>query len=122
MHYKSCSRCGRIHDANEKCPIKSPRVYPKTEDRQLRNSWEWQKKSREIREKANYLCEVCKQEGKYTYDLLEVHHINKLKDHPEGLLDNLNLICLCNYHHRLADAGEIKKEYLLKLAKDREGV
>lgn len=119
-HYRACSRCGRIHDSNAMCP-KMPRVYPKTPDRQLRNTYDWQEKSKEIREKANYLCEVCRDRGEhYTYTTLEVHHIEKLKDHPTLLLDNYNLVCLCNMHHRQADAGELSKDYLKKLAQERE--
>ena len=57
----------------------------------------------------------------YTYDTLEVHHIQKLKDNEDGLLDNLNLICLCKHHHELADAGKIDAEHLRELARIREG-
>jgi len=95
-------------------------VYRDTKERQLRNTYDWQQKSIEIRERANYLCEVCRDKGIYNYNELEVHHISKIKDAPHLLLDNYNLICLCNEHHRAADSGEIDKEYLLRLAKIRE--
>lgn len=96
------------------------KIYKQTEERRMRNKNVWANKSREIRNKAKGLCEVCKAEGDLTYKLLEVHHIEKIKDNPTKWLDNDNLICLCNYHHRLADANEIDKEYLRKLAEARE--
>lgn len=73
-----------------------------------------------IREKANYLCEVCRDQGRLTYNDLEVHHIVKIKDDSNKLLDDYNLICLCVEHHKQADAGEIETDYLKRLAKDRE--
>lgn len=74
----------------------------------------------EIRDRAQYLCEVCRDQGTYTYKDIEVHHIAKVKDQPEKLLDNDNLICLCVEHHKLADDGKIDSEYLTRLAKARE--
>lgn len=115
--YKACSRCGRIHDFNHKCRVGVE--YKTKEDRELRNTNEWHKKSLEIREAAHWLCEVCKDEGRLNYNDLEVHHIEKLTDHPELLLENSNLICLCVYHHKLADDGEIDKSYLKNLAAGR---
>lgn len=79
----------------------------------------WTEKSKQIREDANYLCEVCKDKGIYNYRNVSVHHIEKLKDKPELWLEDDNLICLCKYCHRMADAGMIDKEYLKKLARHR---
>lgn len=116
--YKSCSRCGKIHPENFTCT--KGKVYAGGEERKLRNKYAWTQKSKEIREKANYLCEVCRDEGVYTYENLEVHHIEKLKDNSGGLLNNNNLVCLCVMHHKLADSGEIDADYLRKLADARE--
>ena len=116
--FKSCSRCGRVHDYNYKCNV--GRVYKKNDIDKLRSTTRWTNKSIEIRETSKYLCSVCLDEGIINYDAIEVHHIDKLQDEPEKLLDNYNLICLCKYHHKLADKGEIDKNYLIKLAKDRE--
>lgn len=115
--YKSCSRCGKIHDTNYRCNVN--RVYRGGREREQRNSYAWERKSLEIRQRALF-CEVCKDQGVYTYDDLEVHHITKLKDDPNGLLDNYNLSCLCVKHHKQADRGEIDADYLRKLAKGRE--
>ena len=115
---KACS-CGRIHQANEVC-YRNKWYKDNKGERKLRNKHCWAKKSQEVRDKANYLCEVCKDEGKITYDNLEVHHIIKLSEDANGLLDNLNLVCLCQEHHKMADAGAIDKEYLINLAERRE--
>lgn len=116
--YKACSKCGKIHPANVKCD--KGREYRGGEERKLRASYAWQKKSMEIRDKAQHLCEVCRDQGVYTYKGLEVHHIDKVKDNPDRLLDDMNLVCLCTEHHKEADQGKLTKDYLIKLAEIRE--
>lgn len=118
--YKSCSKCGKIHDTKYKCnSIK--RIYTTDiNERKLRNTYKWQKKSKQIRDESNYLCEVCRDKGIYNYNNIEVHHITKLKDDPNGLLDDDNLICLCQEHHKQADNGKLDINYLRKLAHDRQ--
>ena len=116
--YKSCSRCGKIHPQNFKCT--QGKVYDGGTERKLRQSRRWTEKSEEIRERANYLCEVCRDKGIYTYKNLEVHHIIKIRDDESLLLDNYNLICLCQMHHKDADRGNIDADYLRELAKNRE--
>lgn len=117
--FKSCSRCGKIHSTKYKCNV--GRVYQGGQERELRNTYAWEKKSLEIRQRANYLCQVCREQGVYTYENLEVHHIVPVKDVPALLLDNYNLVCLCVEHHKKADRGEIDAEHLRQLARDREG-
>ena len=116
--YKSCSRCGKIHDVNYKCTV--GRQYTGGDERQLRSQYSWTLKSQEIRERAHHLCEVCRDQGQYVYDNIEVHHIVKVKDDKSLLLDNYNLIALCPYHHHLADDNKIDSNYLLSLAEQRE--
>lgn len=119
--WKSCSRCGKMHPSTYICNVGKPkRDYGDAEERRLRSTNKWTEKSKEIREKANYLCEVCRDNDEYTYNDLEVHHITKIRDDNRGLLDNYNLICLCQFHHKQADRNEIDTEYLLKLARLRE--
>ena len=114
----SCSKCGKIHPRGYKCTV--GQLYSnKTEADKLRNRRRWKKKAAQIKRDALELCEVCKEEGVYTYDGLEVHHITKLRDDPSGLLEDDNLVCLCKYHHKKADAGEISAEYLRQLAERR---
>lgn len=119
--FKSCSRCGKIHERNYKCN-KGLGIYDKNrpEVDNLRQSYAWEMKSKQIREASQYLCAVCREKGIYTYNNLEVHHIARLRDNPDRLLDNYNLICLCMRCHKLADSGEIDSEYLYNLAKKRE--
>lgn len=117
--FVTCSKCGKIHKKGFAC-TESKRIYEGGTERRLRSTYAWTNKSKEIREKANHLCEVCRDQGLITYDDIEVHHITKVKDDHSLLLDNYNLICLCAAHHRQADNGEIDKDYLIELATHRE--
>jgi hypothetical protein len=116
--YKACSKCGKIHPANYKCNV--GRTYTGGQERKLRKTYAWQMKSVQVRERAAHLCEVCRDNGRYTYNGLEVHHIIKLKDAPDRLLDDSNLICLCVEHHKQADAGMLSQDYLFHLVEVRE--
>ena len=119
--YKACPYCGRIHpvgDIGRKKPKRT--IFRGGEERKLRSSNAWTKKSIEIREKAQGLCEVCRDRGLYTYTGLEVHHIVKLRHRPDLLLDNYNLIALCEDCHKKADSGKLSTEYLQSLARKRE--
>lgn len=118
--FRSCSACGKIHDVKFKCKQNKQRYKEIDNERHLRSSWKWTQKSLEIREKANWLCEVCRDIGIFTYDNLEVHHIVKVTEDETKLLDNSNLICLCQEHHKKADEGKIDKDYLQALAEIRE--
>ena len=118
MDLKSCSRCGKIHPRGYKCNAGKVNK-PKTDEQKLRSTWAWTKKAKQIKEDALGLCEVCRAQGRYTYDGVEVHHITKLKDDPNGLLDDDNLITLCTYHHKQADDGELDADYLRELVKKR---
>jgi len=117
--FKSCSKCGKIHPTSYVCNA-NKRIYVGGEERKLRSKNKWTEKSKEIRERANHLCEVCRDEGKYIYNDLEVHHITKVKDDSSKLLDNENLICLCQFHHKEADKGALDIDYLRRLATERE--
>lgn len=116
---KSCSKCGKIHDFNYICKA-NKRTYRTTGQRTFRNRNKWHEKAEEIKKRACYLCEVCRQEKVYTYENLETHHITPLAEDESKGLDNYNLIVLCSRHHKEAEAGTIKKEYLEELARIRE--
>ena len=116
--FKACSRCGKIHSTNYKC--NHNRDKKDTEARRLRNKNAWHTKSEEIRKKSNYLCSVCREEGRYTYKGIEVHHITPIEEDKDRLLDNYNLIALCQEHHKQAELGKIDRDYLYRLAKERE--
>lgn len=121
--YRACSRCGKIHDSKHNCQHNKPKYdyskYGTQEERRLRNTKAWTNKSVQIREQAQYLCEVCRDKGIYNFNNLEVHHITKLREDTKGLLMDSNLICLCVKHHKQADRGQLSKEYLKKLAQQR---
>ena len=116
--YKSCSRCGKIHDYNYKC--NKGKIYKQNDIDKLRSTKRWTNKSIELREASNYLCSVCLDEGIYNYKDTQVHHIIKIQDNPDILLENEYLICLCPYHHKMADNNKLDKDYLIKLARDRD--
>ena len=116
---RSCSKCGRVHDINFKC---NAGRLPLTDEQALRNRNKWKEKSKAIRERSFYLCAICKESGDYTAKDIEIHHIRKLRDYPQGLLEDGNLICLCIEHHKQADRGEIDQDYLRKLADIRDGI
>ena len=120
---KSCSRCGKLHKYGYTCKEGNRpdyKRYTNYAEAELRNTYEWHAKAQQIKADSNYLCAICFEKGIYNYNNLEVHHITKLKEDSTGLLDNYNLICLCKDCHTLADAGIIKKEHLLELARQRE--
>ena len=131
---KACSRCGRIHKKGEKCDIKYQKKYKnysemeenEREYKEFLSSTEWQLKRNEIKCRDLYLCSLCSENKEYNdrraYDTqqLEVHHIIKAKVRPDLRLNNFNLITLCRVHHRQADAGIIKAQTLLDLAKKAE--
>lgn len=121
--YKACSRCGKIHPSGYRCRAGASSLNCMAgEERKTRSTKAWTNKSREVREKAQGLCEVCRDKGAYTYNGLEVHHICKLRDRPDLAFDNYNLVCLCQEHHKQADEGKIDKDYLMKLARKREDI
>ena len=91
MRYYGCQYCGRIHPVGYICPKKPKRTYKGGEERELRSTYAWTQKSKEMREKAQGLCEVCRDKGIYTYKGLEVHHITKVREDKDKLLDNYNL-------------------------------
>lgn len=107
-----------MHPRGVKCP-KYKRVYDKDDREKLRSTYKWTQKAKQIKDDAKGLCEVCTALGRFNYKGLEVHHIVKLRDDPDGLLDDSNLICLCVEHHKQADNGEISAEYLRELAERR---
>lgn len=116
---KACSVCGKIHSSDIRCTRADERA---DQEHRLRQKNKWKEKSKDIRERSLWLCAVCRDEGIINHESLEVHHIKKLRDYPEGLTEDENLICLCTEHHKLADAGEIDEEYLRRLAQARDDV
>ena len=118
---RSCPYCGRIHERNFDCGHRPKQKNKRREEEAGRYSWAFRKKSEEIKERSHFLCAVCFSEGRLNNQDLSTHHIIKLTERPDLLLEESNLICLCRYHHDLADAGKIDPGKLLDLARERDG-
>lgn len=123
--YITCSICGVVKRGH-KCPYKKDRRTDKNSKAdKFRKSKAWTKKSIEIRQRDRYLCRVCEANlyntiQQFNYDKLEVHHITPVNEDYNKRLDNDNLITLCNYHHKMAEAGDIPREELKGLIKSYE--
>lgn len=121
----SCSYCGRIHEKNFDCGRKPQRIRYNTDASKFRNTTSWQKKSREIRERDNYLCQCCIREmpgtfRKYEYDSVSVHHNVPVIEDESKRLDNANLITLCPVHHEMAERGEISRDAIQAIINEQE--
>ena len=118
--YITCKYCGIVVRGHN-CPHKSYKKRDKdSKEDKFRKTNAWTKKSIEIRQRDRYLCRVCEANlyntiNQFNYDKLEVHHIIPVNEDYDKRLDNDNLITLCNYHHKMAEAGQISREELLKL-------
>lgn len=128
---RSCVYCGRIHDIMYSCPQSKKRYNKKKKEYDYdnyRNTSEWQKKRKEIKERDIHICQVCVR-GLYDYGAVKyntkgisVHHIIPLKDDFELRDIDTNLISLCECHHKMADNGEIPASELKKIALEQEGI
>ena len=68
--------------------------------RKFYKSGEWRKKRKDILERDNKECQVCKEDGRVS-TANTVHHIKHLTDRPElGLVDS-NLKSVCSACHNL---------------------
>lgn len=118
---KSCQYCGRIHDSKYDCgsrPIKI-RKRESAADR-FRNTSEWQQKREEIKERDNYLCQICIRNLYSTKKILNsehisVHHAQKLEENYDKRADNNNLLTLCEYHHKMCDNNEIPYDVVKRI-------
>lgn len=118
--YKTCGRCGGIHQVNKTCYKNRRKQYTNTN--RFRNTQAWIKKAKEIKERDKYLCQVCltnkyKTTQQYTYQKLEVHHITPLDEDWEQRLYNDNLITLCPFHHHNAEDRTIPRVELQEIVK-----
>lgn len=122
---KSCRYCGRIHDSNYDCGKKPVRKKIRTAQNSFRGTEAWKRKSRQIRERDRYLCQICIRnlygtKRHYNNKELEVHHIIPLAEDYEARMDSSNLITLCGKHHEMAERGEIPRAVLLGIARQQE--
>ena len=122
---RSCKYCGRIHDVKSDCGKKPPsREHKNKEIAAFRHSRQWNKKANEIKQRDNYLCQVCIRNmygtiRQFNYDDLSVHHIIPLAKNFEKRLDDTNLITLCKCHHELAERARIEVKVLLDIVSEQ---
>ena len=116
---KSCQYCGRIHPRGYMCPQKPKQAHHRNEKTSsFRKTYTWQKKRNQIVSRDYHLCRICN-EGSYgVYGVpgldqeLSVHHIEPLEERFDLRLDDGNLLTCCSRHHRMADDGDIPRDYL----------
>ena len=117
--YKTCSRCGKIHDFNKKC-YKDKQTRGLSDADKFRKTYKWHKKSEDIRSRDKHPCRCCianvyDTHTQFNFNKLEVHHIVPIEEDFSLRLDDENLITLCSYHHKLAEDGIIPRYILSKL-------
>lgn len=124
---KSCKYCGKIHDEDYICNKKPIKKEKKKIDDivRFRNSIQWQKKRTKIRERDNYLCQICIRElygtiRKYNHSDLQVHHAIPINSSEELKLYDSNLITLCSMHHAMCDKGTIPYNEVKKIIDEQE--
>ena len=119
----TCSYCSGHHKRGEKCSFRPTKKGGQKEDNYInrfRSTAAWKKKRLEIKNRDLFLCQYCLKNGRYTFNKLEVHHINKISKYWNKRLDNENLITLCIACHKMADLGHIDKKVLIYIAKNKE--
>lgn len=114
-----------MHEEDYKCKKKPAKKKRIDESVHFRNSQSWQNKRKKIKERDNYLCQVCIRnlwgaERKYNYENLQVHHAVPLNADKTLKLDDSNLITLCEYHHYLCDMGAIPYDEVKKIIDEQE--
>lgn len=129
---KSCQYCGRIHDASIICEPKATAIAKRQARRskdnervaRFRYSRAWHAKSKEIRQRDYFCCQICIRglydpARQYETDDLSVHHIEPIAEAWGKRLDNDNLITLCRKHHDMAEEGDIPSAKLIKIAREQ---
>ena len=116
----SCSYCGNRHNRGETCSKrpKNNRTKEANYITRFRSSKVWQDKRKEIKDRDRFLCRYCLKNGKYVFNRLEVHHIDKIAKKWTKRLENGNLITLCSDCHKIAENGNIKAVELKELVKN----
>lgn len=122
---KSCKYCGKIHDSKHDCGRKPQRKKHGNDKDRFRWTQAWQKKREEIRQRDNYLCQVCIRKlydthNQYTYNNLQVHHGIPLEEDFDKRLDNDILLTICERHHEMAEKGDIPLGVVLKIIQEQE--
>ncbi len=91
----------------------------------FRNSPRWHKKRTKIKQRDNYLCQVCVRDlyntqRIYNCENLQVHHAIPINSSNELKLEDSNLITLCSMHHSMCDKGQIPYEEVKRIIDEQE--
>ena len=130
---RSCQYCGRIHDREYICHQRQQKILQRQKKRtetnkkiyDFRRSETWKEKSREIKQRDRYCCQICihgmyEPDRKYETRDLSVHHIIPIAEDWDRRLDTDILITLCRRHHEMAEVGNIPRDELLKIVEEQE--
>lgn len=122
---KSCSYCGRIHDSKHDCGKKPVCRKIRGKKDVFRSTAEWQRKAKEIKERDNYLCQICvrnmyETNRRLNSENLSVHHAIPLENNFEKRLDNDNLLTVCSKHHEMAESGKIPLQIIQKIIAEQK--
>lgn len=126
---KSCKYCGRIHDSKFNCGKKIRHTKAdysrRTKADYFRHTQAWTNKALEIKQRDNYLCQICIRRlyntlQQYNYDRLSVHHAIPINTDWEKRLDNDNLITSCEMHHKMMEDGIIPYEVVKTIIDEQE--
>lgn len=82
------------------------------------NSRTWRKKRKEILDRDNNECQMCKAEGGFGKGET-VHHIKHLKKFPSLGLTDTNLVALCFNHHDVMHPEKFNHKKKVELNKER---
>ena len=122
---RSCKYCGRIHDNRHDCGHKPKYRKQYTDINGFRSTAAWQRKRGQIKQRDNYLCQICIRKlygtiTQYTYDNLSVHHAVPVEQDWDRRLDDDNLLTVCDMHHEMAEAGEIPLDEILGIISEQQ--
>lgn len=123
---RSCPHCGRYHDSRYDCgkkPVRKKTKYTKAD--YFRRSREWTNKAIEIKQRDNYLCQICIRNRyntlhQYNYSNLSVHHAVPVNQDWGKRMDDNNLLTVCSYHHQMCESGEIPAAEVLSIIEEQE--
>ena len=82
------------------------------------NSRTWRNKRKQIINRDNNECQMCKKQGRVSKGET-VHHIKHLKDYPTLALADDNLITLCFHHHELMHPEKFIHERKAELNREK---
>lgn len=116
----------RVHDSKYDCgkrPVRK-KMKPSKAD-YFRRSGAWTSKAIEIKQRDNYLCQICLRNlydtiRQYNYENLSVHHAIPVNADYDKRLDDDNLLTVCSMHHKMCEDGQIPYEIVKGIIDEQE--